>query len=585
MNSTNFMPALTTGLSFACLFQPTAWPTTTHNVILGLGNNSNTGLFRLYYSNDSYVFKYVFYDTTGSAVTFLFPTLVGTQQLNRTYHIAVTQDFATRAVKFYLDGLLVSTQTYTQTPGVVINMPVHMGLDDVHGFLDEVLVTGDRVLTDTEVRSLARAAVGADQSATEFFISTTGSYRNPGTSASPLDIYTGLRSGLAAPGQTYWLEGGTYNAPATGLYSYLTGTRDHPVKVKELAGERAIIDEVNVPLGALDAVNVPDINGITVDGANAEYWDFEVANSNPGAAGANRRESRPIGIKVNGSHLKFIGVLIYDAGNSMFLSTASIDVEVHGCLFFNSGWWSEIGGGAIQSAGHNIYIQNISATERKLVKHSVMWGAASIGYHLYGTASDMTGLDVVGNIMFMNGMWHRDSLAGTNFYFGGHRAITDITVKNNISYVKTGFTGGGYIIGQLGDPHSGLIFQNNKNLGTGVVQLLDYSQVNWSNNLFIYTKPPENKWYMVWARPNATPNIWGSAIKATYIGSGITISLSGRRLLAWTPTRLFGIQLQIHIRCQLLTTNQTNTNPGKALYQFIIHPKAVRLRLIYPLLG
>jgi hypothetical protein len=525
--SGNFMPALTTGVSMAGVFQPKAFPPNFRYSIVSIGTSNTTGFFELDYQNQPGVFAYSFVNTAGDAEKFLFPTLLGTQQLNRTYHVAITHDFTSKTVKLYLDGMLVSTQTYTTTPRTTANQPVKVGNAEVRGYIDEVLVAGDRVLTDTDVRSLMRASVGADQSTTEFYVSPSGSYRNPGTLASPIDIYTAFRSGLAGPGGTYRLKGGTYLAPATGLLSYLSGVTGNPVRVKGVAGERAIIDGINVPLGTLDSDVVPVTPILTIMGSNTEYWNFEVTDSNPGGAGLNRREPRPT-VEIAGSNLKLIGLIIYDTGN-VFMGTSAPGLEIHSSLFFNNGWWPILAG-VLTPTGHNIYQQNDAG--RKLVKNSVSWGAASLGYQLYGSGTFMTGLDVHDSIFFMNTGWHSATAGGAGgVFFGGRRPITSSTIINNVAYCQAGRHGSNYTVGQLGDPHSGLIFQNNKSLGTGTAQLNDYSSVNWSNNLFIYTKPSANDWYMTWTRPQTAPNIWGPTVKATYFGTGNTYAAPG-----WTST-------------------------------------------------
>ncbi len=386
--SPSFMPALTTGLTLSCLFRPTAWPAIANRyAVVALGTSSPNGFFTLNSIGGLHGFSYSFKDTAGNTVTFLFPVLQGTQ-LNRIYHLAVTHDFGTKTVKLYLDGMLVSTQTYTQTPKTVIDQPVQVGLDNVTGYIDEALVAGDRVLTDTEVRSLVRAVVGADQSATEFYVSPTGTPRASGAIGSPLDLTTALRTGLPAPGQTYWLRGGTYGTGgATVFYSILQGTASAPIIVRGYPGERATVD-----------------GGINSTGPYTWFWGFEIMNSDtnrtPSSAGGTT-SARPPGISMYGRANKAINMVIHDTGHPGigFWDPVGDGGEIYGTLLYHIGVLLD----GVTPTGSGIYAQNSTGT--RYIKDVIAFRNWTTGFKAYTEQDHIDGFDIEGNIAFNNNQW------------------------------------------------------------------------------------------------------------------------------------------------------------------------------------
>ncbi len=207
--STAFMPAPTSGLTLSCLVSINAYGAAGRNQLVRLGADSTTGVFQI---NGSSPFGYSFFATDGTVVGFNMPPLVSTTT-NRIYHVVVTHDFASKTVKMYLDGILVSTGTYTKTPKTAPNQSVYVGNDNIFAYIDEVFVASDKILTDDNVYNLFRASRGVDSSAPIIFVSPSGNYRATGTFADPINFYTAIRSGYAKPGGSYNLKAGDYISP------------------------------------------------------------------------------------------------------------------------------------------------------------------------------------------------------------------------------------------------------------------------------------------------------------------------------------------------------------------------------------
>jgi len=88
------------------------------------------------------------------------------------------------------------------------------------------------------------------------------SYLYPWTLATTL-----LQTSIVPPGDTIWLQGGTY---AGQVGNRLAGTPEQPVIVRSFPGEWAVIDTRQ---------RAGDPRGFHVCSHHVYYWDFEITNS------------------------------------------------------------------------------------------------------------------------------------------------------------------------------------------------------------------------------------------------------------------------------------------------------------------
>jgi hypothetical protein len=141
--------------------------------------------------------------------------------------------------------------------------------------------------------------------AADWYASPAGKPTNSGTAESPWDLATALadntvpanKNSLIKPGDTVWLLAGTYGTGAGTFFGCsLTGTESQPITVRQVAGQRAIIN-----------------GSISVYGAWSSLWGFEITNTN-----ADRKvdaQYRPGGVNFYSPYHKAINLVIHDVGH------------------------------------------------------------------------------------------------------------------------------------------------------------------------------------------------------------------------------------------------------------------------------
>ena len=269
------------------------------------------------------------------------------------------------------------------------------------------------------------AARAAD--AREWFVSPTGVAVADGSRERPLDLVTALsEQSPARPGDTIWLLGGTYAGAFT---SHLSGTADAPIVVRQAQGEAAVLDGKGAPA-----------NTLTVRGAHAWYWGFEVTNSDPTRVYRTKvnvddptspDRVRGVGVNVFGPHTKFINLVIHDALGGFGLWQAAVDAEVYGCLTYNNGVIDPARG-----HGHGLYIQNREGA--KFVREVISFNNHATGMKGYSEEGFVQGLHFEGVCSFNNGWLTLDghpSEKMSNLFVGTSDDPADrITVVDNHLY-------------------------------------------------------------------------------------------------------------------------------------------------------
>lgn len=263
--------------------------------------------------------------------------------------------------------------------------------------------------------------------AREFFVSADGLPAGDGSKRQPLDLATALsEKSPARPGDTVWLLGGVYKGTFT---SHLTGKPGAPIIVRQFSGARATLDGKGFPA-----------NTLTVKGAYAWYWGFEVMNSDPTRVyrkkvNVNDPTSpdrvRGVGINGLGPHTKFINLTVHDTLGGFGLWQSAIDAEVCGCLTYNNGVIDPARG-----HGHGLYIQNRAGT--KFIRDVISFNNHATGMKGYSEEGFVQGLHFEGVSSFNNG-WA--TLEGdrldkmSNLFVGSSDHPADrITVVNNYLY-------------------------------------------------------------------------------------------------------------------------------------------------------
>jgi hypothetical protein len=214
------------------------------------------------------------------------------------------------------------------------------------------------------VVSPRQAASGPDADTAgkeEFYVSPAGTPDGKGTKRKPWDLQTALdHPPEVGPGSVIWLQGGTYRGSFT---SRLSGTMRKPITVRGQPGERAIIDPWDPQSTERKP---PKRDGLTINGSDTIWRDFEVTDSDPrrstpfpGSSPRTTPRWRGHGIMTFGARTKLINLVVHDSGDGIGFWERAVDAEIYGCVIYNNGWDAPDRG-----HGHGIYINNRVGTKR-----------------------------------------------------------------------------------------------------------------------------------------------------------------------------------------------------------------------------
>jgi hypothetical protein len=208
--------------------------------------------------------------------------------------------------------------------------------------------------------------------------------------------------------------------------SQLSGKADQPILVRQYPGERATLDGTGSQEPAL-----------TVNGAWAWYWGFELCNQSP-----DRTHVRGPGLNVFGDNIKCLNLVVHDAGVGIGFWSTATNSEVYGCLVYNNGWQ---GSPTDRGHGHAIYAQNSQGT--KSIRENVLFNQFGYGVHVYTEGGSIKGFDFEGNAAFNNGVLTRQGAHYDNYLIGGYKPAERITVRENFGYHTLGQGGGNLTLG------------------------------------------------------------------------------------------------------------------------------------------
>ena len=313
-----------------------------------------------------------------------------------------------------------------------------------------------------------------------YYVTTGGSSSGDGSSTSPWDLPTALSGagGKVHAGDTIWVRAGTY----LGTYdTNLAGSAAAPIIVRGYPGERVIID------GNDGSGN----DGFVVHGSYTWYWGLEFRNSDPTRTTTSTSSNfRPDVVANNGTHIKYINLVIHDGGVAFYTYTAMPDVEIYGSILYNNGWQ-----GPDRGHGHGLYLKNDVGPV--MARDNVVFNQFGYGIHIYSDVGDglLNGISAIGNISFDNG-----SLASTgpSAEIGnlGQMNANNLVITDNLTYVDPSVGGSNLILGS-GD---GLTATGNYVVGGDGV-----SEGSWTNATVIGNTviPPAPTQTAVFVRPNA----------------------------------------------------------------------------------
>jgi hypothetical protein len=358
-----------------------------------------------------------------------------------------------------------------------------------------VALSACRETTDPTVEAPAVAAAIAHRS---FYVSPSGTAGGTGSATAPWDLRTALRGTSAVqPGDTIWLRSGTY----TGNFaSALRGTATAPIIVRGLPGQRATIQGT-----------------LSVSGAYAWFWGFEVANTSTSTQDV-------MGVNSHAPGSRFINLVVHDhSGNGMGIWSEAPDAEVYGSIVYNNGFRGSSAG----RVAHGIYAQNSTGTKR--LADNVVYQTFGYGFHLYTEASALKNFTLDGNVAFNNGL-----VEGNDVMVGGGTPVQRLTFTGNMTYHSPELSGGGVWLGRSGTTNSdGVVRGNYLVYGDPTLRLFDWSTLTVASNSVVAGKGlldeqgpwsgfqwSGNQWYgtptrqeILWGATGLTYSTWKQATR------------------------------------------------------------------------
>lgn len=239
----------------------------------------------------------------------------------------------------------------------------------------------------------------------QFYVASDGRPDGDGSKRRPWDLTTALaQPARVKAGDTIWLRGGVYKGA---FKSRLNGYEGRSILLAQFADERATID-----------------GSLTVEGAWATFWGFEVTNSD-----TDRTRARPTGVEVSGAHTKFINLVVHDCGNGVAFWSPALDSELYGNIIYNNGWQTS----AVERGhGHAIYTQNETGT--KLIRDNILFNQFGWGIHAYTEEGEIQGFEFEGNVSFNNGAATVGDERYDNILVGGERPAARIALERNYTF-------------------------------------------------------------------------------------------------------------------------------------------------------
>jgi hypothetical protein len=325
----------------------------------------------------------------------------------------------------------------------------------------------------------ARTISTHKQTANEWFVSSDGSASNNGTIDSPWNLRTALdHPPEVIPGDTIWIRGGIYEGH---FKSRLIGTIGARITVRGFPGERATIADDRPKGGAT----------LEIWGSSTDYRDLEITNTNPNRRFQGLQIYRPIGVHVQGDHVRLINLVVHDVGIGIGFWRGAIDSEIYGSLIYNNGNLNTLNK---ITHGHGIYTQNNRGT--KTIRDNLIFDNSGIGIQVYPNPGQIAGYDIVGNVLFENGILNDGTTRLPNFLVCGYAEYVPerISLTGNMTYMSSAqettgrFRDAGAAVGYCGDSTPNVDVELEDNLFVGgqpALNVSDWKRVTAHQNTVV----------------------------------------------------------------------------------------------------
>jgi hypothetical protein len=181
-------------------------------------------------------------------------------------------------------------------------------------------------------------------------------------------------------GDTLWLRGGTYRAPATSgdgrtFYCTIIGGAAAPILVKGYPGESAVVD-----------------GGIRCEagGSYVQFWNFRITNTDTNRVIPSPAAIRATGLLIESKAVKVINMVIDNVSTPILWTDSGWangdGGEIYGCLLWGSGIYDAYTPGYSVTSpwtrGNGIYAQN--AKGQRFIRDCIVFRNFTGGILAYG---------------------------------------------------------------------------------------------------------------------------------------------------------------------------------------------------------
>ena len=255
--------------------------------------------------------------------------------------------------------------------------------------------------------------------AAEYWVAPDGKADAAGTKEAPWDIASALGGGHAVrAGDKLWLRGGTYRHPnrkpgSTGYEVRLAGTKEKPVWVLGVPGERVTIDGGLSVVAPSTGLVIRDLEILVSENLTQSRVSKETGSS-------PQDLNRPWGgLNIySGRDCRYENLIIHDNAQGVSFWRGATDSEIHGCIIYDNGWSAPDRG-----HGHAVYTQNQDGV--KTISDCIMTGGYGYSMHAYGSKNAWVDNYLLeGNIAYSCGP----------FLVGGGRPSRGIRVLRNFLF-------------------------------------------------------------------------------------------------------------------------------------------------------
>ncbi|MEZ4271718.1 MAG: hypothetical protein R3C68_09890 [Myxococcota bacterium] len=270
----------------------------------------------------------------------------------------------------------------------------------------------------------------------DFFVAADGRPSGDGSRANPWDLRTALEHPrVVQPGDTIWLEGGTYNGysnASRGLVSYLQGSEEAPIVVRAVPNQRVVIDMYDGEQQTQEYLSLV--------GDHVWYWGLEIMSTNPGTRVFQSNHSGTGGVYSygdpkdganEGNNIRMINLVIHDLSGVGMGWQGGKGGELYGTIIYNNGFIDPRRG-----HGHAIYTQNPDGDVQKRIIDNIGFNQFKDGCNVYGTsATHLDNFHIEGNAFFNSGgALGKGFSRSTDFLLGGGAPANNNRVIANYTY-------------------------------------------------------------------------------------------------------------------------------------------------------